>query len=231
MPFAIESPSQFRADGPPALSSQQYTEDFNETKRLGSVNSIERTPEQTAFARFYLDVTIPQEAQGLRKLATERNMATADAARLYAQLYVSVSDALIAGWDSKLYYGFWRPVTAIRNAESDGNPDAAADPSWTPLTATPSHPEYPSAHAFISNAFTESLREFFGTKKLNVTLSSVTTGTTIEYHKIDEIGRDINDARIYAGFHFRTACEDGALIGRKVAKYVAKNYFQPVGKK
>lgn len=230
-PFAIERPSQFRADGPPALESREYTEDLNETKRLGSVNSTERTPEQTTLARFYFDTTVPQEARGLRQLATERNLSTADSARLYAQLYVSVSDAQIAGWESKLYYGFWRPITAIRNADTDGNPDTEKDAGWTPLTSTPAHPEYPSAHAFISNAFTETLRQFFGTKKLDITLVSTTTGTTINYTSTDDIGKDINDARIYAGFHFRTSCVHGSNIGMKVAKYVAKNYFQSLRRK
>jgi len=230
-PFAIESPSQFRADGPPALGTADYAADFNETKRLGALNSTDRTVEQTSLARFYFDVTTLQEAKGLRGLAAGRDLSTAESARLYAQLYVSVADALIAGWDSKLHYGFWRPVTAIRNADTDGNPDTDNDPAWAPLTATPAHPEYPSAHAFISNAFTESLRQFFETKKLPVTLESVTTGTSITYDSTDDIGKDINDARIYAGFHFRTACVHGSLIGRKVAKYVARNYFQPIRKK
>ncbi|MFL6467884.1 MAG: vanadium-dependent haloperoxidase [Pyrinomonadaceae bacterium] len=230
-PFAIENPSQFRAEGPPLITSQQYTDDFNETKRFGSINSSDRTQDQTNLARFYLDVTIPQEAQGLRRLATANNLSTADSARLYAQLYVSVSDALIAGWDSKLYYSFWRPVTAIRNADADGNPYTEADPTWSPLTSTPAHPEYPSAHAFISNAFTETLRQFFRTKKVKITLSSVTTGTSIEYRNTDEIGKDINDARIYAGFHFRTACIHGSLIGEKVARYVARKYFRSVREK
>ena len=227
-PFAIESPSQFRADGPPALGSSEYAADFNETKRVGSLNSSERTPEQTALARFYFDVTVLQEAQGLRGLAAASNLSTADSARLYALVYVSVSDAMIAGWDSKLHYGFWRPVTAIRNADLDGNPDTEPDPSWTPMTSTPSHPEYPSAHSFISNAFTESIRWFYGTKRLEIALSSVNTGTTIVYRNTDDIGKDITDARVYAGFHFRTACVHGAVIGKKVAKYVNKNYFQPI---
>jgi hypothetical protein len=227
-PFAIDSPSQFRADGPPALGSLQYAEDFNETKTMGGLNSTTRTAEQSTLARFYLDVTTLQEAQALRGLVTDKNLSTADSARLYAQLYVSVSDALIAGWDSKLHYGFWRPITAIRNADTDGNPDTEADAAWAPLTATPAHPEYPSAHAFISNAYTETLRAFFGTKKLNITLASVTTGTTMQYNSTDDIDKDITDARIYAGFHFRTACVHGAVIGKKVAKFVAKNYFLPV---
>lgn len=229
--FAIESPSQFRADGPPALGSQQFADDFNETKRMGAINSTERTPEQTTLARFYFDVTTLQEAEGLRGLASSKGLSTADSARLYAQVYVSVADALIAGWDSKLHYGFWRPITAIRNADTDGNPATETDATWAPLTATPPHPEYPSAHAFISNAFTESIRQFFGTKKLDITLSSVTTGTTMVYHNTDDIGKDINDARIYAGFHFRTSCVHGAVIGDKAARYVAKNYFRPVERK
>lgn len=227
-PFAIESPSQFRADGPPALDSEQYAADFNETKEFGSLNSPYRTADQTELARFFLDVAAYQSARGLRKLALEEDLSTADAARFYAQVYVSETDAFIAGWDSKLYYGFWRPITAIRNADTDGNPATEADPNWVPLTATPAHPEYPSAHAFASNGYGEALRWFFGTKNIDFTLTSTTTRTTRVYDNTDDIGKDVTEARIFAGFHFRTACIHGAVIGKKVAKYVAKNYFQPV---
>jgi hypothetical protein len=227
-PFAIESPSQFRADGPPALDSDQYAADFDEVKRMGSINSAYRTPEQTTLARFFLDVASYQTARGLRKLATDKDLNTADAARFYAQVYVTDADAFIAGWDSKLYYGFWRPITAIQHADTDGNPVTDADPTWVPLAPTPGHPEYPSAHAFASNAYAEALRWFFGTKKIDFTLTSTTTGTARVYDDTDDIGKDVTDARIFAGFHFRTSCLHGAVIGKKVAKYVARNYFLPL---
>ena len=228
-PFAIESPTQFRPEPPPLLDSDEWAADYNEVKRLGALNSTERTPEQTTLGRFFLDPGVPQVAAGLRRLAIERGLSLKDNARLFAQLYVAQADATIAGWDSKYHYGFWRPITAIRAGDTDGNPNTVADPTWTPLGTTPNHPEYLSAHAFVDGAWTETLRRFFGTKKLDVTMPSTTTGTSMSFSNTDDIVKAVEDARVFAGFHYRTSCVRGAVLGRKVAKYVAKNYFQPVG--
>ena len=227
-PFAIESPTQFRPEPPPSLDSEEWAADYNEVKRMGALNSSERTPEQTTLGRFFLDPGLPQDAAGLRQLAIERGLSLKDNARLFAQVYVADADAAIAGWDSKYHYGFWRPITAIRAGGTDGNPNTEADPTWTPLATTPNHPEYLSAHAFVDGAWTETLREFFGTKKLDVTLTSTTTGTSMSFSKTDDIVKAVEHARIFAGFHYRTSCVRGAVLGKKVAKYVAKNYFQPV---
>ena len=227
-PFAIESPTQFRPEPPPALDSEEWVADYNEVKRMGSLNSSERTPEQTTLGRFFLDPGVPQDAGALRQLAIERRLSLKDDARLFAQVYVALADATIAGWDSKYHYGFWRPITAIRAGNTDGNPNTEADPTWTPLATTPNHPEYLSAHAFVDSALTETLREFFGTKKLDVTLRSTTTGTSMSFSNTDDIVKAVEDARVFAGFHYRTSCVRGAVLGKKVAKYVAKNYFQPV---
>ena len=228
-PFAIESPTQFRPEPPPALYGDEWAADYNEVKRLGALNSSERTPEETTLGRFFLAPGVPQVAGGLRQLAIERGLSLKDNARLFAQIYVAQADATIAGWDSKYHYSFWRPITAIRAGETDGNPNTEADPTWTPLATTPNHPEYLSAHAFVDGAWTETLRQFFGTKKLNVTLSSTTTGTSMMFTNTDDIPKAVTDARIFAGFHYRTSCVRGAVLGKKVAKYVAKNYFQPIG--
>jgi len=217
-PFAIESPSQFRADPPPALDSTEYGADLDETMRLGSLNSAERTPEQTELARFFLD-NAAQTGRTVRGVAADHDLGLPDEARFYAQVYVSEVDSWIAGWDSKFFYGRWRPVTAIR---------ATVDPSWTALTNTPGHPEYPSAHAFQTASYSEAFRQFFGTKHLNVTLTSNITGTTRNYDNTDDLLKDVTDARVYAGFHFRTSCVRGEIIGKKIAKYVAKNYFLPI---
>jgi len=224
-PFAIGSPSQFRPDPPPALNTDQWAVDYNEVKRLGALNSAERTPEQTALARFYLDPGVVQAGRGFRKLALDRGLSLADNARLFALLYVTIADSAIAGWEAKYYYAFWRPVTAIRAGDTDGNPNTEADPSWSPLTATPNHPEYPSAHAFADTAWAEALRRFFGTKKIEFTLSSTTTGTETTFDNTNEIIKSVIEARIYAGFHYRTSCVQGTIIGKKVAKWVAKHYF------
>jgi hypothetical protein len=223
--FAIESPSQFRPDPPPALGSDQWAADYNEVKRLGALNSTERTPEQTTIARFYFDPSILQPGRGFRKLALERNMSLADNARLFALLYVTTADAVIAGWQAKYYFGFWRPVTAIREGDTDGNPGTDADPTWSALSATPNHPEYPSAHTFTDAAWAEALRHFFGTKKIDFTLSSTTTGTEIDFDNTDDMIKLVTEARIYAGFHYRNSCVQGTILGKKVAKWVAKYYF------
>jgi hypothetical protein len=228
-PFAIGSPTQFRPEPPPSLDSDEYSNDYNEVKRMGALNSSDRTPEQTTLGRFFLDPGVPQIARALRQFATETGLSLTDNARLFAQAYVAQADATIAGWDSKYHYGFWRPITAIRAGDTDGNPDTEADPTWTPLTTTPNHPEYLSAHAFVDGAWTETLRLFFGTKRLHVTMTSTTTGTSMSFSRTDEIVKAVEDARVFAGFHYRTSCIRGAVLGKKVAKYVAKNYFQPVG--
>jgi len=227
-PFAIESPSQFRPEPPPSLFSDEWANDYNEVKRMGALNSSERTPEETTLGRFFLDPGVPQDAGALRQLAIERRLSLKDDARLFAQVYVAQADATIAGWDSKYHYGFWRPITAIRAGDTDGNLNTEADPTWTPLATTPNHPEYLSAHAFVDGAWTETLRQFFGTKKLHVTMTSTTTGTSMSFSRTDDIVKAVEDARVFAGFHYRTSCVRGNVLGKKVAKYVAKHYFKPV---
>ncbi|HEX3232078.1 MAG TPA: vanadium-dependent haloperoxidase [Pyrinomonadaceae bacterium] len=224
-PFAIESPSQFRPDPPPALNSEQWAADYNEVKRLGALNSAERTPEQTTIARFYIDPGVVQAGRGFRKLALDRSLSLAVDARLFAVLYVTLADSIIAGFEAKYHYGFWRPLTAIRAGDTDGNPDTEADPTWLPLDTTPNHPEYPAAHTFADAAWAEALRHFFGTKKIEFTLSSTTTGTEITFDNTNDIIKSVIEARIYAGFHYRNSCVQGTIIGKKVAKWVARHYF------
>jgi hypothetical protein len=146
-PFAIDSPLQFRAYGPPNLTSAQWAKDFNETKEFDALNGSLRTPEQTEIGLFF---TEPAATQGSRRLrlfvAAQEHWSVADSARLFAQVYVTAADSYISCWDSKYYYNFWRPVTAIRAADIDGNDATQQDPDWLPLAVTPNHPEYPGAH-------------------------------------------------------------------------------------
>lgn len=227
-PFAIDSPSQFRAEGPPHLDSLQWAEEYNEVKRLGGINSAERTPEQTEAGRFYVEGAAGQSARAFRRLAADRNMDLVDSSRLFAMIYVSISDSLITTWDSKYFYAFWRPVTAIRAGDTDGNQLTEADPSWTPLAPTPNFPEYVSAHSSVAAGFSEAISSFFGTKKLTITLDSTVTGTSRTFDNTDSIVKDVGDARIYAGFHFRSACVHGSVIGKKVGQLVARRHFQPI---
>jgi hypothetical protein len=227
-PFAIESPSQFRAEGPPSMDSAQWAEEYNEVKRLGAIDSTDRTHEQTEAGLFYVEGAAGQSARAFRLLAVAKDLDNAETARLFAMIYVGISDSLITTWDSKYHFAFWRPVTAIRAGDTDGNPATEADPSWTPLAATPNFPEYVSAHSSVAAGFAEAISNYFGTKKVSLTLDSTVTGTTRSFERTDDIIKDVADARIYAGFHFRSACVHGSVIGQKVSRYVAKHYFQPL---
>jgi hypothetical protein len=229
-PFALDSPSQLRAEGPPRLDSPEYAEEYNEVKRLGSSNSTERTPEQTEAGLFYVEGAAGQSARAFRRLAIAQELDITDTARLFAMIYVSISDSLITTWDSKYYYSFWRPVTAIRAGDTDGNPQTEADPTWTPLAPTPPFPEYVSAHSSVAAAFSEAISNFFGTKRLTITLDSVVTGTTRTFHNTDDLVKDVANARVYAGFHFRSACVHGQVIGKKVGQRVARRHFRLIKK-
>ncbi len=225
-PFSFSSPSQFRAPGPASLTSDVYTRDFNETKRYGSRDSSLTTPVQREIARFHTENPNVQLARNIRLFATARGMSLADNARLFAQLYVTIGDATIAGFESKYYYNAWRPSTAIRAADSDGNPLTERDTSWLPLVTTPPHPEYPGAHGFAMGGLANGLARFFGTTNVPVTLTSNVTGTQHSFNNTDEITTEAINARVYGGMHFRSSVEDGVTIGRKVADLVADHYFR-----
>jgi hypothetical protein len=227
-PFAMDTASQFRGDGPPALTSEQYAADFNEVKNLGCLDCPARTEEQRIVGLFYTDPGPAQTGRGFRHVALDYSLTLADNARLFAMLYVALGDAAIASVESKYYYGFWRPITAVRQADTDGNPDTNADPSWIPLSPTPNFPDYVSIHSATWGAFSETLRQFFGTKDVNFTLTSVVTGTTRHFTNTDDINKEIIDARVYVGFHFRTADVHGVLMGKKIGRLVARNYFRPL---
>jgi len=227
-PFAMNDPSQFRADPPPALDSDTWAADYNETKTFGAAISTARTPEQTEVGRFYAEHTGAQYNRILRDFAAEQGFSVADEARFFAQVYVSVGDAIIAVWDSKFYYGRWRPVTAIRAGDTDGNPATDPDSTWTPLAITPNHPEYPAAHGSFTGALAETLHQFFGTKDLAITLSSTVTNTTRTFYRTDDLVKEIVVARIYGGMHFRTSVIQGKVQGTKAAKWVAKHFFLPL---
>jgi hypothetical protein len=228
-PLALASASQFRPGGPNPLTSTEYAEDFNQVKELGRVDSTARTAEQTTEALFWTDHDARQWNDGLLRLAVARGLDLVQTARMLAMAHVAGADGLIACFDAKYQYWFWRPYQAIPRADTDGNPGTEPDPTWRPLRTTPNHPEYPSAHACHSTAVAEALAAFFGTDNVPFTLDSRVTGTTREYDRFHEAVKDVNVARVLVGFHFRNSDQEGSNLGRKVGHYVADHFFQPLG--
>ena len=228
-PLALESASQFRPDGPNPLTSAEYAEDFQQVKEFGRFDSSARTAEQTTEALFWTDHDARQWNDGMLRLAVDQELDLVQAARMLAMAHVAGADALIACFDAKYHYWFWRPYQAIAQADTDGNPATEPDATWRPLRTTPNHPEYPSAHACHSTAVAEALRAFFGTDSVRFTLDSRVTGTTREYDRFHEAVQDVNEARVLVGFHFRNSDQEGSSLGRRVGRYVVERFFQPLG--
>ena len=228
-PFALKSPDQFRPAGPPSLTSHKWAEVYNETKDYGALNNSLRTPEQTEIGLFYgVENGTIQYNRIFRNFAAAQGFSLADSARFFAQLYVTQADAFIACFDGKYHFNFWRPATAIQAGDTDGNDNTVADPNWLPLVITPAHPEYPAAHGAVTGSYATFLRLFFGTKHVHITLSSMATNTERTFDNTDDLLTEIINARIYGGMHYRTSVEDGIKVGKRVARWVARNYFQPV---
>jgi hypothetical protein len=228
-PLALQSASQFRPDGPNALTSQEYADDLNQVEQLGRATSATRTPEQTTQALFWTDHDIRQWNDGMLRLAAARGLDLVQMARMLAMAHVAGSDAMIACFDAKYHYWFWRPYQAIPQADTDGNPATTADTSWVPLRTTPNFPEYPSAHACHSTAVAEALTAFFGTDKVQFSLDSRVTNTTRQYGSFHDVVKDVDWARVLVGFHFRNSDLQGSALGRKVGRYVVDHDFQPLG--
>jgi hypothetical protein len=240
-PFLLKSSSQFRTDGPQELSSAAYAKDFNEVKALGSVNSTARTPEQTHIALFWQSAGGPALLWNAvaRNLADDPNYAVdpADSALLFAMLNLSAADAGINCWNDKYYWDFWRPWQAIHEADQVGNDATKADPSWKALLTAP-YPEHPSGHLCLDGAHLRVLQMFFDTDniKFGVTSNSLVGGALVPgetryFDRFSEPLDEITGARIWAGLHFRTADVQGRKLGRKVASYMARHYFQPLDSK
>lgn len=229
LPFLVPSAAMLRSDGPNPLTSAAYAEDFNEVKEVGSLTSTTRTADETDAALFW-QTNGPALWNGItRALANGRDdLNEADRARLLAMVDLAAADAVIGCWNDKYYWGFWRPVTAIREAASDGNPATAPDPDWTPLFATPPFPDHPSAHSCLSSAIVHTLQNFFGTDKMAFSAFSANSQTTRSFNRPSEALKEIIDARVWGGIHFRTADVQGAVLGKRVAHYLQKHYFQPV---
>ena len=234
-PFTLRSGSQFRAEGPPDLTSAEYTADFNEVKSLGAVNSTTRTPEQTQIALFWLENSNYTWNRIARLAAVGHNNTLAQNARLFALLNMAGADSLIAGFDTKYTYNFWRPITAIRAGDSDGNNDTLGDQNWTPLAplpgfATPPHPDYISNHSNFSAAAAEVLDSFFGSDDFDysITTSTVPNGAYRSYHSFSEAAAECGASRIYVGYHFGTAVRHGLNMGKQIGNFGFNHFLKPL---
>jgi len=225
-PFALKSASQFRPPAPPALTSSVYAADFDEVLKLGSSTSTVRTADQLDAARAHSENPNAYPQRNYRAFAMV-NQSIAQNARLTAMLWVAMNDAIIGCIEAKYFYDYWRPVSAITLADTDGNAATAVDASWTSVVATPNHPEYPSAHLCQNGAGAAVLRAFFGTDRILFTWNSTVTNGQRSYASTDQLLNEITMARIAGGMHFRTANTQGRNLGTSVGDYVVANFFQP----
>ena len=226
-PFSLDSADQFRPSGPPALDSKKWARDYNEVKEIGSSTSTTRTAEQTLAARFWAEPPVQQARGSFRKFVLDHDLDVVDASRFMAMISVTYADALIACFDAKYHYAFWRPITAIRAGGTDGNDATVGDPAWTPmLPGTPNHPEYPSAHSCITPAGGHVLARFLGTGEIDFTVPSLTGLGDRHFDRVKDLQDEVGNARIWGGIHYRSAVEDGITIGKKTMNQVLSHHFQ-----
>ena len=235
IPWVIGAPAQFHPPGPPALTSARYTADFNETKTKGNLSSTTRTRDETISAWFWASSTASylwnHAALALMDdddWRQRHHSSTLHDARLLALLNLAIADAAIGCWEAKYTYVFWRPVTAIPLADTDGNPATSVDLTWQPLFATPAHPEYPSGHSCVSAAAAGVLARYFGEHTHFRVTSDVMPGVVRSFSSFTESLDEVANARIFAGIHFRSATTDGRALGAQVAQYVVENAMQPL---
>jgi PAP2 superfamily len=241
-PFIVPSAEMLRTDGPNPLTSDPYARDYNEVKELGSLTSTTRTKDQTEAAIFWQFTGAFWNGVTREIVATRPELDIADTARLFAMEDLAAADGFIGCYNDKYYWQFWRPIAAIRSGDSDGNPATASDPNWTPLfdpgatelglnfgppLFTPPFPDHPSAHSCASSAIVHALQNFFGTDKIGFSAYSARTRTSRSFERLSDALKEIIDARVWGGIHFRTADMQGAVLGNKVAHYLNKHYFQP----
>jgi VCPO second helical-bundle domain len=227
-PFTLRSPDQFRPGPPPALTSRRYARDFAEVERMGGAVSA-RTPEQTLAARFYTTHPALQFATAYRELAARQGLDALQTARLMAMGSVAGADAQIACYDAKYTYEAWRPAFAIPRGDADGNPRTIADPGWTPLLPTPAHPEYPSGHSCLTFAEAEVFERFLGTPRIDLDLpGTIAEMPTRYYATADDLRRDVANARVWGGLHFRFSTQIGGELGTRVARWALAHDFRPL---
>jgi hypothetical protein len=231
-PFVLHSQSQFQTRGPLPLWSRAYAREYNEVKELGGPDTpgSGRSVEQTALARFYTANPVELFNRMFRVIAEERGLSVVEEARLFAMVNVAGADGLINCWSDKAFFNFWRPITAIHEGDNDGNRRTHGDPGWTSFFPTPPYPDHPSGYNCITSAMMHTGDAFFG-KRMTFSVVKITPNeadVTRVYKRFTDVIDDTIDARIYQGLHFRTAEVAGARIGKHVAHWMDKYFFQPV---
>jgi len=226
-PFLIRRADQFRPGPPPAVTTALYARDLNEVQAYGARTSTVRTASQTDVARFWTANALTFNNAVVRQITTSQGFDAAETARALALGVMVDADADIACFDAKYHYSFWRPYTAIRNADTDGNPATTADPDWLPLFPTPNHPEYPAAHTCSSAADALLYADLLGTSRLNLGITSPATGTTHFFATTDDLNDEVISARVWAGLHYRNSGEVGARLGTAVARVALHDALEP----
>jgi hypothetical protein len=228
-PWVMTSADQFRPGPPPRLTSKRWARDYNEIKALGAKNSTSRSPEQTDIARFWADIMSLIYFPVVRSVAIAPGREPTQNARLLAVTAQAIDDALMAVFDAKYHYNFWRPITAIRNGDRDGNDATERDPSWVPFIDTPMHPEYPCAHCIVSGAVGAVLQAEVGTGPTPTlsTTSFTAPGMVRSWKKIDDFVQEVANARIYDGVHYRNSTEVGTRMGKKIGELAAAQALRP----
>ena len=243
-PYLVPSVELLRVAGPHPLTSRAYARDLNEVKSLGALHSTTRTADQTDAAIFWQEPAFALYNRVFRTLAASHHLTLPDTARLLAMTNLAGADAAIGCWHEKYRWNFWRPITAIRQADTDGNPATTADPTWLPLfdpstpvapggapLVTPPFPDNPSGHLCATGAIITTLQHFFGRDHVPFSATSTESGTTRHFTRLSDVLRELMNARVWAGIHFRTADIQGAQLGRTVAAYEHQHYFQRTGRR
>jgi membrane-associated phospholipid phosphatase len=226
VPFTMSSSSQFRPGPPPALESPLYAADVNEVKAIGRVDSAIRTETQTQLSLLWA-ATSPLDENAVARSVAPRRYPLVDTARFFALINFAACDGMIAGFDAKYHYGFWRPFHAIRLADTDGNPETEPDPLWTSLIPAPNHPEYISTHSTVTGATMRVLALLLGNQTPFTLSSPGLPGVTVTYQSFSDAAVEVGLSRIWGGIHFRTACEVGRTVGESIADQAVTNYLLP----
>jgi hypothetical protein len=230
-PWVMDKPSQFRPAAPVALKSDEWATDYNEIRDYGGKNSVKRSPQQTETARFWLMVGPRAYHPFARALVPAKQMDVVDGARFMALVSLGLNEALIAVFDAKYHYNFWRPITAIRNGDIDDNARTEREATWQPIDNTPMHPEYPCAHCILSGSVAGVVKAVLGTADIpEVAMTSpMAPGVTHRWTNLQAFTQEVANARIWSGFHYRFSTRVGTGMGLQIGDYVVQNAMQPAG--